>query len=489
MNKTAWIILAALFLTSCGPSPEMKAINDAAEALGGKDRIQQIKTLTIEGDGVAPNLGQNSTPDNELPIWRVTGYRRTMELSSGRMRMKQVREALFPFAGAPFQRFDLGVDGDIAYNVSEIGRAVRAPESEVTNRRIEMLHHPITLLHAALDPAARAGNLRSMNDYDAIDVTTANGDAFTLEIDRATKMPLRITSMSYNPNLGDVAIETSLSDYETVSGVKVPKRLTTKIDEYPQFDLRVTKNEVDGDTGDLAAPEQVRSMKIPAAAAIAITAEEVGKGIWWLAGPGNYRSTLFAFADHLVLFEAPVNEEWTKAVIDKAKSLRPAMPLTHVIMSHHHFDHSGGLRAAVAEGLTIIAHSGNVKLFKELVARKHSIVQDALAKNPKPLKIEPVEDELILKDESMEVRLYHVKNNAREGTNLFAYVPRDRILVQADLYDSSWLWHPWGDNLAFNVGLRKLQVDKSVPVHGRIQTYPEVLKTIAARKPPANSGN
>src|SRR5204863_3113130 len=120
-------------------------------------------------------------------------------------------------------------------------------------------------------------------------------------------------------------------------------------------------------------------------------------------------------------------------------------------------------------------------LFNELVARKHSMVQDALARNPKPLKIESVDEQYTLKDKSMEVQLYHVKNNPREGTNLFAYVPRDRMLVQADLYDSTWQHHAWGDNIAYNLALHKLQVDKDVPVHGEIQTYADVLKTIASK--------
>jgi hypothetical protein len=326
-----------------------------------------------------------------------------------------------------------------------------------------------------------------VDDYDRIDVTTASGDLLTLDIDRNTRMPLRISSMGYNDNLGDVVLETSFADYEVVSGVKLPKRIATKIDKYPQFELQIVRNTVDGDTGELSAPGEVKSMSVPPAAAVTVTAEPVAKGIWWLAGSGNHRSVLFEFDDHLVLFEAPLNEVRTKAVIDTARTLRPEKPLTHVIVSHHHFDHSGGLRMAVAEGLTVITYSGNVEFFKELVARKHSIVQDALAKNPKPLRIEPVEDELTLKDNSMEVRLYHVKNNPREGTNLIAYVPRDRILVQADLYDSGWQQHPWGDNLSFNMALRKLQVDKDVPVHGVIQSYADVLKTIASKKPGSNS--
>jgi hypothetical protein len=58
-------------------------------------------------------------------------------------------------------------------------------------------------------------------------------------------------------------------------------------------------------------------------------------------------------------------------------------------------------------------------------------------------------------------------------------VPRDRILVQADLYDSTWQFHHWGGNVIDNIEqIRKLKVDKQVPVHGEIQSYAEMVKTI-----------
>jgi hypothetical protein len=224
----------------------------------------------------------------------------------------------------------------------------------------------------------------------------------------------------------------------------------------------------------------VKGASVPAPPPVNVTAEQVGKGIWWLAGSGNHRSVVFEFDDHLTLFEVPVNEARSKAVIDKARTLSPK-PLTHVIVSHHHFDHSGGLRTAVAEGLTIITYRGNEAFFKDLVARKHTIVPDALARNPKPLELELVDDELTLKDRSMEVRLYHLLDNPREGTNLFAYVPRDRILVQADLYDSTWQQHPWGENVLWNIDHRKLQVDKDVPVHGEIEPFAKMVQTIKSK--------
>ena len=153
-----------------------------------------------------------------------------------------------------------------------------------------------------------------------------------------------------------------------------------------------------------------------------VTVEPVAKGIWRLAGSGNHRSIVFEFADHLVLFEAPFNETRSKAVIDEARKLS-SKPLTHAVVSHHHFDHSGGLRVAVAEGLTIITHKDNEAFFKDLVARPWTVQPDALAKAPKPLNLQLVDDTLTLKDAAMELQLYHLLDNAREGTNLFGYVP------------------------------------------------------------------
>jgi hypothetical protein len=258
------------------------------------------------------------------------------------------------------------------------------------------------------------------------------------------------------------------------------------MDKYLQFEVQVSKNTVDGTVGDLAVPANVKAAAPPAPPPMVVTAEPVAKGIWWLAGSGNHRSIVFEFDDHLVLFEVPLNESRSKAVIDKARTLS-TKPLTTAIVSHHHFDHSGGLRVAVAEALTIVTHRDNEAFFKDLLARPHTIVPDALQKNPKPATFQFVDDELTLKDKSMEVQLYHLLDNPREGTNLFAYVPRERLLVQADLYDAGWNQHPWGENVLANVERRKLKVDRDVPVHGVIEPYAQMVKTIKEKGPGAGT--
>src|SRR5689334_15273141 len=138
MKKTLLTILAAWFVSACAQAPpEHKTIDEVAEALGGKARLEQMKTLTIEGEGAAPNLGQNLTPDSELPVWKLTEYRRAVDLANNRMRVQQVRTAQFLFAGATTQRLDQGIDGDVGYNVSENGMATRTAGAVVRDRRAE----------------------------------------------------------------------------------------------------------------------------------------------------------------------------------------------------------------------------------------------------------------------------------------------------------------------------------------------------------------
>ncbi len=470
-------IVLVVSATAYGQSAGLKAINSAAEALGGKDKILAVKTIVIEGSGVAPNIGQNPFPEGPLPTWWVAEFKRSMDLVNGRVRTEQHRIGMFPFALPTDQRQNQSLDGDVAFNINADGHAQRAPEAAVIDRRIEMLGTPVTIVRAALDSRAKLSVIR-----DKIAITTAQGQKLTLTVDKTTHLPVSVSWMTSSDNLGDVVNTTSFEDYETVSGIQLPKHYVTKIDfrNWTSGDYRVSKNIVDADVGDLAAPAAVKSAAAPVPPVISVDAQKVAEGIWWLAGTGgNAFSILFEFDDHLTLFEAPTSEARTKAVIDKARALVPNKPLTEVIVTHHHFDHSGGLRTAVAEGLTVISHQGNEGIFQEMTSRKATLKPDLLTKSGKTLKFRGMDDTLVLKDKSMEVQLFRLIDNTHSPYLIAAFVPRDNLLVEGDLMDMTWVQHPWAENYRKNLALRGIHFTKDIPVHGRIATFDEEMAALA----------
>ena len=53
----------------------------------------------------------------------------------------------------------------------------------------------------------------------------------------------------------------------------------------------------------------------------------------------------------------------------KAKELRPNKPITTLLVTHHHGDHTAGVRDAVALGVTqIIAHESNLAYLNDLLS-------------------------------------------------------------------------------------------------------------------------
>jgi glyoxylase-like metal-dependent hydrolase (beta-lactamase superfamily II) len=461
-------------------------ITRAAEALGGRSRILAIKTLTIEGYGqlAYQNGGGNITSSIDAPQkWiNVNDFVRVIDFEHSRARVRQRQMNDFVFAAAQNMKGVVttqGVDGDVAYNVSPSGVATRASAAAALQRRSETFAHPVAIVRVALHAKSSVGNRRRSGALELVDVTSPLGNKLTLAVDAGSALPAWVSWTGPDTNLGDLTYRAAFTGYEPVSGILMPTGINTTIDfrSIVQSKLYVDRHAVDAPIDDLAAPATVRSAPAPVPPAPTIEATSIGKGIWFLRGAGN--SVLFEFDDHLTLFEVYASEANAQAVIAKAKSLVPGKPLTEAIVSHHHFDHTGGLRAAVAEGLTIVMQRGNEAFIRDVTSRPAKLFPDALGRAPKPLKFRAVDDHLKLADTSMDIDVYRVVANTHMADGLMVYVPRDRLLVQGDLFDVSWEVYWWGSSYMDNVKFRNLQVDRDVPVHGRVLPLAEVQAGIA----------
>lgn len=470
---TSLLIPASLAVAQQRPT----LFEDAVRAMGGETAIRAATSLTIEATGRNYNFGQAMAPSLPLPRFDVSELRRATDLTAVRHRHEVTRTATFATAVTTPQRIVFGLDGDIAYGVAPNGNATRSVASVVPGRRQEHFHHPLALVRAALDPAVEIQAAGTQAGNHVLRIKLSPSDSFQLWLDRQTHLPSRIRSVRYDINLGDALYETRFDNWASSGSLQLPTRMSSTLGGAVIAEYEGARNSVGTGAIDLAAPEAARG---PAPTpAVNVTSEELAPGVWYLAG-GSHHSVLVEFDQYLMLIETPQNDARTLAVIAKARELRPGKPLRYAVNTHHHHDHSGGVRAAISEGLTIVTHSGNVAFYRDVARRPHTLQPDALARSPKSPTIGPVGEKRVFQDRSRTVELYHLRGNPHTSTMIVAYLPTERMLVQADAYNPPAPnappppSFPFAKNLVENVERLGLRVDRVAALHGRVVPFSEI---------------
>jgi len=217
-----------------------------------------------------------------------------------------------------------------------------------------------------------------------------------------------------------------------------------------------------------------------------VAVEELAEGVWFLAGQSHH-SVVVAFPEFGVLVESPQNDTRALAVIGEARELLGDTELRYLVNTHHHFDHSGGLRAAVAEGLTVVTHEINADLYAQLVARPHTLVQDRLAQNPQPLMIETVSGDDVFEITSGDrtLQVFRVTGDPHNEGMLAVYLPAERVLIEADAYTPG-RGGPSTAALLQTVRDRGLNPQRIAPIHGQVVPLSDLEAQVAADEAAGN---
>ena len=107
-------------------------------------------------------------------------------------------------------------------------------------------------------------------------------------------------------------------------------------------------------------------------------------------------------------------------------------------------------------------------------------------KNPKPATIETVSDEKVITDGTMTVNLYPVTGEHSE-TMIVAYFPKERLLVEADVYTPGGAVQMFAGGFLNELKKRNLRIDRIVPLHGTVVPYTQFVKEATAPPVPASN--
>jgi glyoxylase-like metal-dependent hydrolase (beta-lactamase superfamily II) len=194
------------------------------------------------------------------------------------------------------------------------------------------------------------------------------------------------------------------------------------------------------------------------------------------------------FKDYIVIIEGPQSDERASAIIAEAKKLIPNKPIRYVVNTHGHFDHAGGLRTFIDEGATIVTHEINKPYYERIASLPHTLVPDKLAASKKKPKFETLTEKKVLTDGNHVIEVHHLQGSGHNEGLLVAYLPKEKILVEADAYNPPAQVDapvplpisPFTTNLIDNLDRLKLDFDTVIPIHyaadGRKVTRAELMK-------------
>jgi glyoxylase-like metal-dependent hydrolase (beta-lactamase superfamily II) len=387
----------------------------------------------------------------------------------------QVRVLEPPRGGGAFvrgeQNLNFAVSGEHAWNTA--GQTTTPVPLAATDRQFQLWATPHGVVKAAM---ANKGTLEGRT------ISFAVPGKFKIKATVNDKnLITRVEGLVANPVVGDMPVEINYSTYQDFgNGIMFPRVIEQSAGGFPSLALTVDSFKPNA-PADIKTPDPVRQATNVYSK---VASEKVADGVWYLTGT-THHSVVIEMKDHVILVEAPQNEERTVAVIAEAKKLVANKPLRYLINSHHHYDHSGGVRAAASEGLTVVTSEVNRPFFEWSLASAASVNPDRLAKAKRKAAVEGVGDKRVMTDGARTVEIHQISEIMHHDGMIMVYLPKEKLLIQADAFtpvapNAKYPVppNPFSEALANNIGRLKLDVAQHLPLHGRVVPMAELNKAI-----------
>lgn len=518
------VVLAAL---GCNPddggdtdTTSLSALDQAVEAMGGEDALTGLERLRISASGSRSLDYEGMTPSD---LYEVTTYSSTVlhDLTTDDLRVDMTRTLLFEaLQFFPEETYSMVLTGEVGGLTDQVGffSPGALPSANVgALRQQRRLFSPHVLLRDALsDPASVVEE--GEETFDGRDhrilTLTEDGVEIRLFVDADTGFISKLETLENSPVLRDVPIEVRYDDWEVHDTLAVPGKVELYtieglVQEEVRSAVEVEPDDVAADAFELPAEAGTPQVDSDLYAFGRLT-HEVVEGffqIWGAFTPGGafetselapgvtllasgYNSVAVEVDDSLVLLEAPLSPDHGSAIVAELDASFPGKPITHVIQSHHHQDHSGGVRSLAAAGATLVVGPGVGPFYEDILAAPSTLRPDALSQAPTSTTVEEVAEDgtRVIAGADTTITAYHLSANAHSKDMLITVVDTGdaRFVYEADLYNAGFGFTVVVDGpVALMGGLRDLGIiDAScesavplsiIPTHGMVLTLEDSI--------------
>jgi glyoxylase-like metal-dependent hydrolase (beta-lactamase superfamily II) len=454
-------------------------VQQAAAAMGGAAALRALNNATLEFHSAAFGLGQEETPSSPARATFVisrmvtdyVGNRRVLTQQSRAVTgaMTQTRRVITPTVGMTSAN-DGALTADSPGAVATALAEIRArPERMI----VFALDNPAML--ATVQPKRIRGEL-----MDGVRIGTGP-DATVFWFDRLSHLPVATERVTDDPVLGDRNTMTIYTRWEDAGGVLFARQVDTEVNGRLQQHLLITSvvtNSALADA-DFTIPDSIaaRAQPVPATppppAPITVTLAELGPNVWRAEG-GSHHSLVVRQGNALVVVEGPQSSARSRAVLDTLRARFSGVPVRTLVPTHHHWDHSGGVREYLAQGIEVRVHPRNVEFIRGIGAARKTVAPDALSRGGAMPVVRATNPLTILGSGDTALQLIELPTVHAQGM-LAAYVPSLRILFVSDVLTPGPTLAPAGSReIVAMVRARGLAVDRVVGGHGGIAAWADV---------------
>lgn len=474
MFKKFVLALALVALTGLRVDAADTALQQVADALD----VSTTKSFQFTATGKMFAFGEATSPMASGPRAYVKSLTRLYDFTAGAMREELVRsQGEAPPSGGDWQpiegdqRLVSLVSGDLAWY--DAGKDMTPAPEEANERAHAIVISPHGLVRAAFANNAAVTKKTIEGREMTVVSFTVQGKHKVLAYVNDQNAIEKVESSYGHPVIGDIKVVTYYGPYRDFAGVKFPTKIIQYQDGLPSLDVTVTAVRANP-TVDIVVPGNVRS------APVSVKSEKVADGVWFIGG-GTHNSVLIEMKDYLIVVEAPLGELRSTAVMGEVKKLVANKPIKYLVNTHHHVDHSGGVRAYAAEGVTIVTHELSRPYFEKALLNTWNLSPDRLAKSKKKPVFQTMGDNMVLTDGARSVELYQIVGNGHHDGLIMAYLRKEKLLIEADAFSPFGIPktpNPYSVNLEANVRRLNIEVARILPLHGSVVAYVELMKAI-----------
>ena len=461
--SAALLATTALVGVASAQQAPIDLVKAAVAAEGGADAIKALKGLSMKGTAKHWEPGQSLKAYGEPRFLGDTTFTITADLAKRAVRSEIDRAMVYPPPASTVKYTEV-ITPTMGFVTAPNGTSTAASGMRVAAQLREFERSSPTLLLKALDDSKNlsAAGTQKLGDasYPAVNYTD-NGVKFTILFDPKTHLPAAIRTIDDDNIAGDSTYDLVPSDWKAVGGVQIPHTLSYKLNNVEVGHVTVkeaTANPAISDAA-FAAPDAVKAAakgpmtgNVPyqwvlrrIALARFLDADtifyppaappklvDLAPNVAQIVTGAN--NLIVNMKDGLAIFDAPVGEIQSKFVIDAAKKKFPGKPIKYLVLTHHHMDHTGGMRTYAAEGAEIIVPAPDKAYFEQDLKGTHTVLSDELQQHPKTVKVTEVADQMTLRDDTVEIKLYRIDNPHVDGM-LMPYVVGPNIVWLTDLFN------------------------------------------------------